>query len=142
MPTHEWTLAQDPHGRGGRRRSTRALIIATIILSVTGLIVVLGLLGPARSGEETPRLGAKSYDVQVDCQVNTAGGTGTVTISGTIKGDSSRFKVTVEVLDAATKERIGQRTFDVRDTTTFSGTTAAQAPVGPAGIECRITKVV
>ncbi|MFC5751570.1 hypothetical protein [Actinomadura rugatobispora] len=142
MPTHEWTLAQDPYGRGGRRRNKKALIIAAVIMGVTGLIAVLGLLVPALSGEGTPRLGSKSYDAQVDCQVNTVGGAGTVTISGTIKGDSSRFKVTVEVLDAATKQRIGERTFDVRDTTTFSGATAAQASVGPAGIECRIAKVV
>lgn len=142
MPTHEWTLAPDPYGRGGRHRNKKALIIAAIIMGATGLIVVLRLLAPALSGEETARLGSRSYDAQVDCQVNTSGGAGTVTISGTITGDSSRFTVTVEVLDAATKQRIAEQTFDVRGTTTFGGTTAAQAPMGPAGIECRIAKVV
>ncbi|CNF00290.1 Uncharacterised protein [Mycobacterium tuberculosis] len=46
------------------------------------------------------------------------------------------------MLDAASKQRIGEVTFDVRDTATFGGTTAAQAPVGPKGIDCRIAKVV
>lgn len=142
MPTHEWTLAQDPYGRGGRGTNKKALIVAAVIMGVTGLIAVLGFLVPTLSGKGTPQVGSKSYNAQVDCQVNTVGGAGTVTISGTITGDSSRFKVTVEVLDAATKQRISEATFDVRGTTTFGGTTPAQASVGPAGIECRIAKVL
>ncbi|TDD65041.1 hypothetical protein E1293_40740 [Actinomadura darangshiensis] len=141
MPTHEWTLAEDPYGGGGRGTSKKALIIAAVIMGVTGLIVVLGFLVPTLSGDGTPKVGSKPYNARVECQVNTVGGAGTVTVSGTITGDSSRFKVTVEVLDSATKQRIGEATFDVRDTTTFGGTTPAQAPVGPAGIECRIAKV-
>ncbi|MBE1533494.1 hypothetical protein [Actinomadura algeriensis] len=141
MPTHEWTLARDPYGPGGQRKNKKALIVAAIIMGVVGVIVVLGLLVPAASGEKTPRLGAKSYDAQVDCQVSTVGGTGTVTISGTIKGDSSHYRVTVEVRDAETQQRIAEQTFDVRTNTTFNGTTPARAPAGPAGIECQITKV-
>ncbi|MQY07182.1 hypothetical protein [Actinomadura macrotermitis] len=139
MPTHEWTLAQDPHGPGGRQRHRKALLIAVIVAGAVGLLY---LLVPALTGKDTPRLGHRTYNAQVSCQVETTGGVGTVTIDGTIKGDSNRFQVTVEVLDAATKQRIGERTFDVRDTTTFSGTTPAQTPPGPAGIDCRITKVV
>lgn len=142
MPTHEWTLAQDPYGRGGRRRKKRASVIGAVVMGAVGLIVVLGLLVPALSGEGTPRLGSKTYDAQVECQVSTVGGVGTVTISGTIEGDASRYKVTVEVLDAASKQRLAERTFDVRGTRTFSGTTAAQGPVGQAGIECQITNVI
>ncbi len=119
-------LAQDPYGQGGRGTNKKALIIAAVIMGVTGLIVVLGFLVPTLSGEGTPQVGSKNYNAQVECRVNTVGGAGTVTISGTITGDSSRFKVTVEVLDAATKQRIGEATFDVRDTTTFSGTTATR----------------
>ncbi|GAA4614310.1 hypothetical protein GCM10023195_62390 [Actinoallomurus liliacearum] len=60
----------------------------------------------------------------------------------TISGDSSHFTVTVEVLDTVTKQRLAVQTFEVRGTTTFGGTTPAQAPVGLAGIECRIAKVL
>ncbi|QKW32852.1 hypothetical protein HUT06_01380 [Actinomadura sp. NAK00032] len=141
MPTHEWTLAPDPYGRGGRDTNKKALIIAVAIMGVAGLVAVLAFLLPGLSGEGTAQVGPKSYNAQVECQVNTVDGVGTVTINGTITGDASRYKVTVEVLDAASRQSIGETTFDVRDTTTFSGTTAAQAPVGPKGIDCRITKV-
>ncbi|WP_345362619.1 hypothetical protein [Actinoallomurus liliacearum] len=50
--------------------------------------------------------------------------------------------MTVEVLDTVTKQRLAVQTFEVRGTTTFGGTTPAQAPVGLAGIECRIAKVL
>ncbi|MGI5166253.1 hypothetical protein ACQEU3_18025 [Spirillospora sp. CA-253888] len=142
MPTHEWTLAHDPHGPTGRRRHRKALLIAVLVPGVIGLLFLLRTLAPGLFGEDAPRLGHRTYNAQVNCQVDSGGGAGTVTINGTVKGDSSRFKVTVEVLDAATGQRIGQRTFDVRDTTTFSGTTPAEAAAGPAGIECRITEVV
>ena len=142
MPTHEWTLAQDPYGRGGRDTNKKALIIAAVIMGAAGLMAVLAYLVPTLSGEGTPQIGSRSYNARVECQVSAVGGVGTVTINGTITGDSSRFKVTVEVLDAASKQPIGEATFDVRDTTTFGGTTPAQAAVGPAGIECRIAKVV
>ncbi|MFI6517883.1 hypothetical protein ACIBF1_20170 [Spirillospora sp. NPDC050679] len=142
MPTHEWTLARDPHGPGDRRRHRKALLIAVLVPGVIGLLFLLRLLAPGLFGEDAPRLGHRNYSAKVNCQVESSGGVGTVTISGTVKGDSSRFKVTVEVLDAATKQRIGGRTFDVRDTTAFSGTTPAQAPAGPEGIECRIVEVL
>jgi hypothetical protein len=142
MPTHEWTLAQDPYGGGGQGGNKKALMIAIAVMGVAGLIAVLAFLVPALSGDGTPKVGPKSYNAQVECQVKSAGGAGTVTISGTITGEASRFQVTVEVPDAESKQRIGGATFDVRDTTTFGGTTAAEAPVGPAGIECRIAKVV
>jgi hypothetical protein len=56
-------------------------------------------------------------------------------------GDAKSYSVTVEVVDAASRQRIGIQTFEVRGTTTFGGTTAAQAPIGSAGNECEITKV-
>ncbi|RSN64515.1 MULTISPECIES: hypothetical protein [Actinomadura] len=142
MPTHEWTLAQDPHGPGGRRRPKSSSIIGAAIIGVVALTAVLGLLVPALSGEGVPRLGSKSYEAEVDCQVSTAGGIGMVTINGTIEGDASRYKVTVEVLDAETKQRIAEQTFDVRDTATFGGTTPSRISASPTGIECRITKVL
>lgn len=142
MPTHEWTLAQDPYGGGGRGTNKKALIIAAVIIGASGLLAVLAFLDPTLSGEGTPKVGPKSYSTQVECQVRTVDGVGTVTISGTITGDASRYKVTVEVLDAETKQRIGEATYDVRGTTTFGGTTPAQTPVGSSGIECRITKVI
>ncbi|MGK5552412.1 hypothetical protein ACSNOI_12440 [Actinomadura kijaniata] len=138
MPTHEWTLAHDPHGRDGRKRNRRALVIAVAVPSLIALVTLV----PALTGKGAPRPGGRTYNARVNCQVNTVNGTGTVSINGTVEGDSSRFQVTVEVLDAATGRRIGQQTFDVRDTKAFSGTTRAQAPPGPAGIECRIAKVV
>ncbi|MFC9970263.1 hypothetical protein ACFVH6_05100 [Spirillospora sp. NPDC127200] len=142
MPTHEWTLARDPHGPGDRRRHRKALLIAVLVPGVIGLLFLMRQLAPGLFGEDAPRLGHRNYNAKVNCQVETGGGVGTVTINGTITGDSSRFKVKVEVLDAATKQRIGERTFDVRDTTTFSGTTEAQAPAGPEGIDCRIVEVI
>ncbi|WP_410789098.1 hypothetical protein [Kribbella sp. C-35] len=60
---------------------------------------------------------------------------------GTPVLDATSYTVTVDVLDAASQERIGGQTFEVRDTTTFGGTNPAQAPIGPAGIDCKITKV-
>ncbi|WP_067817348.1 hypothetical protein [Actinomadura kijaniata] len=138
MPTHEWTLSHDPHGRDGRRRNRRALLIAVAVPSLIALVALV----PALTGEGPPRPGGRTYNAQVDCQVNTVNGAGTVSVNGTIEGDSSRYQVTVEVLDAATRQSIGQQTFDVRDTRTFGGSTPARTPPGPAGIECRITKVV
>ncbi|WP_406048896.1 hypothetical protein [Kribbella sp. NBC_00889] len=111
------------------------MIFAFGVLALLVVFTVLYLIGvPGRS---TP----KSYKTNVDCQVNTVGSQGTVTISGTISGDATSYSVTVDVLDAASHQRIGGQTFEVRGTTTFGGTTPAQAPIGPAGIECKIAKV-
>ncbi|GAA3946006.1 hypothetical protein GCM10023085_30170 [Actinomadura viridis] len=142
MPTHEWTLADDRYGRGGPRKPRKTLIIALVLSGAVALLVVLRLLVPGLFGEGVPQLGHKTYTARADCQMSTSGNSGTVTINGTISGDSSRFTVTVEVLDAATKQRLAEQTFEVRDTTTFGGTTAVQASAGPDGIECRIAKVV
>jgi hypothetical protein len=109
------------------------------VLGFLGLVAVLFLIG--LPGGSAPSLGPKSYRTNVDCAVNTIGSQGTVTISGTITGEATSYSVTVEVLDAASKQRIGVQVFEVRGTTTFGGTTAAQAPIGPAGIECKIAKV-
>jgi hypothetical protein len=115
------------------------MVIGLGVLAVLGVSAVLYFLG--ESGGSTPALGSKSYKTSVDCQVNTVGSQGTVTISGTISGDATSYSVTVDVLDAASQQRIGGQTFEVRGTTTFGGTTPAQAPIGPAGIECKIAKV-
>lgn len=139
MPTHEWTMANDEYGSPQRPRRKPYLIIALGVLGFLGLLAVLSSVG--LPGGRTPSLDPKSYRTNVDCQVNTSGSQGTVTISGTITGDATSYSVTVEVLDAASRQRIGIQTFEVRGTTTFGGTTAAQAPIGPAGIECKIAKV-
>lgn len=139
MPTHEWTMANDDHGSRPRPRRRKYLIFALGLAGVLGLFAVLYLIGG--QGGSTQSLGPKSYSTHVECQVNTAGSQGTVTISGTITGNATRYSVTVEVLDAASHQRIGLQTFEVRGSRTFGGTTAAQAPIGPAGIECKITKV-
>lgn len=142
MPTHEWTLADDRYGSRGPRKGGKALTIVLVLSGAVVLLLVLSLLIPGLSGEAVPKVGPKAYEARVDCQANSSGSSGTVTISGTISGDASRYTVTVEVLDTATKQRLAEQTFEVRDTTTFGGTTPAQAPVGSAGIECRITKVL
>lgn len=139
MPTHEWTMADDDYGSRPRSRRKTYLIIALGVPGLLGLLAVLHLIGAP--GGSTPSFGPKSYSTHVDCQVNTTGSQGTVTISGTITGDATSYSVTVEVLDAASHQRIGRQTFEVRGTRTFGGTTAAQAPIGPAGIECKIAKV-
>jgi hypothetical protein len=139
MPTHEWTMANDGYGSPPRPRRKRHLIIALGVLGFLGLLAVLSLVGVP--GGNTSSFGPKNYRTNVDCEVNTSGSKGTVTINGTITGDSARYSVTVEVVDAASRQRIGIQTFEVRGTTTFEGTTAAQAPIGPAGIDCKITKV-
>src|SRR3569833_165821 len=139
MPTHEWTMAGDEHGSSPRPRRKTYIIIALVVLGSLGLLAVLILIGVP--GESAPAPASKSYRTNVDCQVNTVGSQSTVTINGTITGDATRYSVTVEVLETATHQRNGNQTFEVRDTTTFAGTTAAQAPVGPAGIKCKIAKV-
>ncbi|TCC50505.1 hypothetical protein E0H73_41300 [Kribbella pittospori] len=110
------------------------MIIGFGLVALMGVAVVLYLAGVTGGT-------AKSYKTSVDCQVNTVGSQGTVTINGTISGDASSYSVTVEVLDATSHQRIGGQTFEVRGTTTFGGTTPAEAPIGPAGIECKIVKV-
>lgn len=139
MPTHEWTMANDEYGPPRRPRRKIVMIIALGVLALVGVFAVLHLLGVP--GVDSPSLDRKSYRTNVDCQVNTVGSQGTVTISGTITGDATNYSVTVDVLDAASHQRIGGQTFEVRGTTTFGGTTPAQAPIGPAGIECKIAKV-
>ncbi|GAA0934370.1 hypothetical protein GCM10009554_20310 [Kribbella koreensis] len=141
MPTHEWTMAGDDYGSPQRPRRKTGLIITLAVLAV--LIVAAALYdraGPA--GTSAPSVGGKSYQTSVNCQVNTVGSQGTVTITGTITGDASSYSVTVEVLDAATQAQIGTQTFEVQGTTTFTGTTPALLPIGPAGIDCKITQVV
>ncbi|MEV5754904.1 hypothetical protein AB0L00_44485 [Actinoallomurus sp. NPDC052308] len=142
MPTHEWTLADDRPGRGGPRKRRKALIAVLVLSGAIALFVVLRLLVPGSFEQGGPRLGHRTYNAKVDCQAQTSGDSATVTIGGTISGDSPHFTVTVEVLDTATKQRLAVQTFEVRGTTTFGGTTPAQAPVGPAGIDCRIAKVL
>lgn len=139
MPTHEWTMANDEYGSRPRPRRKTFLIIALGLPGLLGLLAVLYSIGALKGN--TPSLGPKNYRANVDCQVNAAGSQGTVTISGTITGDATSYSVTVEVLDAASRQRIGLQTFEVRGTKTFGGTSAAQAPIGPAGIECKISKV-
>ncbi|GAA0269694.1 hypothetical protein GCM10009527_077430 [Actinomadura nitritigenes] len=139
MPTHEWTMANDEYGSRPRRRRKAYLIIALGAAGLLGLLAVLYVSGAPGGG--TASLGPKNYSTHVECEVNTTGSQGTVTISGTITGNATRYAVTVEVSDAASHQRIGLQTFEVRGTNTFGGTTAAQAPIGPAGIECKITKV-
>jgi hypothetical protein len=141
MPTHEWTMAGDEYGSPRRPRRKTGLIITLVVLAV--LIVAAALYDRAApAGSSAPSLDSKSYQTSVNCQVNTIGSQGTVTITGTITGDAPSYSVTVEVLDAATQERIGGQIFEVHGTTTFSGTTPAQAPIGPAGIDCKITQVL
>jgi hypothetical protein len=139
MPTHEWTTADDHYGSRRHPWRRTQLVIGLGVLAVLGVSLVLYFLGA--SGGSTPAVGSKTYKTSVDCQVNTVGSQGTVTISGTITGDATSYSVTVDVLDAASQQRIGGQTFEVRGTTTFGGTTPAQAPIGPAGIECKIAKV-
>lgn len=115
------------------------MVLAVALPVLLGLLAVLYLVG-ALDGT-TRSLGPKNYSAHVECQVNSAGSQGTVTVSGTITGDATRYSVTVEVLDAASHQRIGLQTFEVRGTNAFEGTTEAQAPIGPSGIECKITKV-
>jgi hypothetical protein len=116
------------------------MIIALVVLAFLGLVAALYYKG-APAGISAPSLDTKTYSTSVDCQVNTVGSQGTVTITGTITGDAPSYLVTVEVLDGASQERIGGQTFEVRGTTTFGGTTPAEAPIGPAGIDCKITQV-
>ncbi|WP_141962680.1 hypothetical protein [Actinoallomurus bryophytorum] len=132
-------MAGDEYGSPPRPRRKTRPIVALGVLGFLGLVTALFLIGVP--GGSTPSLGPKNYRTSVDCQVNTVGSRGTVTISGTITGDAARYSVTVEVLDSASQQRIGVQTFEVRGTTTFGGTTEAQAPIGSAGIECKITKV-
>ncbi|MEU4603287.1 hypothetical protein AB0F43_09930 [Kribbella sp. NPDC023972] len=139
LPTHEWTMANDGYGPPRRPWRKAQMVIAFGVLACLGVAAVRYVIGA--QGGDAPVLDTKSYKTSVDCQVNTVGSQGTVTISGTISGDSRSYSVTVEVLDGASQQRIGGQTFEVRDTTTFGGTTPAEAPIGPAGIECKITKV-
>jgi hypothetical protein len=139
MPTHEWTMVNDEYGPPPRAKRKTHLIAVLGVLGFLGLLAVLFFVGVPGGG--TPSLGPKNYRANVDCQVNTSGSQGTVTISGTIAGDAAGYSVTVEVVDAASRQRIGIQTFEVRGTTHFGGTTAAQVPIGPAGIECKIAKV-
>lgn len=133
-------MADDGYGSRPRPRWKTLLVVAVGSSGLLGLLAVLYLVGGLDGS--TPSLGPKNYSTHVECQVNSAGSQGTVTISGTITGDATRYSVTVEVVDAASHQRIGLQTFEVRGTNAFEGTTAAQAPIGPAGIECKITKVV
>jgi hypothetical protein len=136
MPTNEWTMANDSYGSPHRSRRKTPLIIGLIVVAFAGVVALLHYTGAAEG------LGpGKSYSTNVDCQANTVGTQGTVTINGTITGDAASYSVTVEVLDAATQQLMSTQTFEVRGTTTFGGTTAAQAPIGPAGIDCKITNV-
>ncbi|MDN3353754.1 hypothetical protein [Actinomadura sp. DC4] len=139
MPTHEWTMAGAEYGSPQRPRRKKYVIIAVGVLGFVGLFVLLFFIGvPAKSA---PSFGSKNYSTHVDCQVNSVGAQGTVTINGTITGDAASYSVTVEVLDAASHQKIGSQTFEVHGTTSFGGNTAARVPVGSAGIECKIAKV-
>ncbi len=115
------------------------MIIGLVVVGFVGLCAVLYFTGASVGG--APGLGPTNYSTSVNCEVNTVGAQGTVTISGTITGDASSYLVTVDVLDQASQQRIGGQTFEVRDTTTFEGTTAAEATIGPEGIDCKISKV-
>jgi hypothetical protein len=131
-------MADDRYG--SPRRSRKApLVIAVGVLALLGLFAAIYLADVP--GEGSPAVDSKSYSTSVDCKVNMVGSQGTVTISGTITGDAASYSVTVDVLDAASQQRIGGQTFEVRGTTTFGGTTPAQAAIGPAGIDCKIVKV-
>jgi hypothetical protein len=132
-------MADDGYGSRPRPRRKAFLIVALVSLGILGLLAVLYLTGT--SAGSTQSIGPKSYSTHVECQVNSSGSQGTVTISGTITGNATKYSVTVEVLDAASRRRIGLQTFEVQGTKNFAGTTAAQAPIGPAGIECKIVKV-
>ncbi|MBO2458907.1 hypothetical protein [Actinomadura violacea] len=133
-------MADDDYGPRRRPRWKTFLFIALGSAGLLGLLAVLYLTG-AQKGSAQSSLGPKSYSTHVECQVNTTGSKSTVTISGTITGNATRYSVTVEVLDAASRQRIGLQTFEVQGTNAFRGTTAAQAPIGHGGIECKITKV-
>ncbi|MFC9687384.1 hypothetical protein ACFTSF_02505 [Kribbella sp. NPDC056951] len=132
MPTHEWATASDGYGSPRRPYRKAQLILGVALLICMGVVVVRQLTGAP---------GTKNYKTSVDCQVNTVGSQGTVTINGTITGDSTSYSVTVDVLDVASQQRIGGQTFEVRGTNTFSGTTPAEAPIGASGIDCKITKI-
>ncbi|HEU5023411.1 MAG TPA: hypothetical protein VFV01_00680 [Spirillospora sp.] len=132
-------MANDDYGSRSRPRWKTYLIVALALAGLLGLLAVLYLTGAP--GASSQSIGPKDYSAHVECQVNSTGSQGTVTISGTITGNATRYSVTVEVLDAASHQRIGLQTFDVQGTKAFEGTTAAQAPIGPAGIECKIVKV-
>lgn len=133
MPTYDWTVQGDDHG--SRRRRTHK-IIGLVVLAFFGVVAVVYAVDAL--GGNVP----KNYRTSVDCQVDTVGSQSTVTINGTIYGDATNYSVTVEVLDAASQQKIGGQTFEVRGETTFGGTALAQAPVGTAGIECKVSKVV
>src|SRR3954453_12412917 len=118
MQTHEWADGHDSVTNGKRK---------------TGLVVGLGLVPGAAvlvglKFAGVPIGAPTNYSANVDCQVDTVGSVGTVTITGTITGDATNYSVTVDVLDAMSQQRIGGQTFEVRGTTTFGGTTPAQAP--------------
>ncbi|MFB9830752.1 hypothetical protein [Actinoallomurus acaciae] len=69
------------------------MIIVLGVLGFLGLVVVLSLVD--MPGGSAPSLDSKNYRANVDCQVNTVGSQGTVTISGTIAGDAASYSVTV-----------------------------------------------
>ncbi|MDL4820866.1 hypothetical protein [Actinomadura opuntiae] len=132
-------MANDEYGSRPRPRRKTFLIVTLGLAGLVGLLAVLYLTGA--QGGSTSSLGPKSYNAHVACQVNTTGSQGTVTINGTITGGATSYSVTVEVLDKASHQQIGLQTFKVQGSDTFEGTTTAQAPIGPAGIECKIVKV-
>ncbi|MFI5710704.1 hypothetical protein [Kribbella sp. NPDC051620] len=133
-------MADDRYGSPRQPRRKTGMIITVVVLAFLALVTALYLkAGPTAGG--TPPLDTKSYQTNVNCQANTVGSQGTVTITGTITGDASSYSVTVEVLDKATQQRIGGQTFEVQGTTSFTGTTPTESPFGPAGIDCKITKV-
>ncbi|MFK4084005.1 hypothetical protein ACI2LF_07850 [Kribbella sp. NPDC020789] len=131
MPTHEWAEGFDPLASTKRKTG---LVVGLIVVAAVGVVAGLKFAGVS--------IGAPTnYSANVDCRVNTVGNQGTVTITGTITGDSPSYTVTVDVLDASSQQRIGGQTFEVRGTNTFGGTTPAQAGIGSAGIDCKIVKV-
>ncbi|MGC4943807.1 hypothetical protein [Kribbella sp. DT2] len=81
------------------------MIIGLVVLVFVGLCAVLYFTGASLGG--APSLGPTNYSTSVNCEVNTVGAQGTVTISGTITGDASSYLVTVDVLDQASQQRIG-----------------------------------
>ncbi|WP_405070790.1 hypothetical protein OG558_14805 [Kribbella sp. NBC_01510] len=125
-------MANEEYGSRPRRRRKTYMIIAFGVLAFLGVVAVLYVIGEPG--------GAKSYRTTVDCQVNTVGSQGAVTISGTISGDAASYSVTVDVLDAASHQRIGGQTFEVRGTTTFGGTTPAQAPLDRPASNARLPR--